>query len=206
MVATAIRQACGVAPLEKENHGGSLLSAVAEATDEELAERTFEGDTEAAEALLRRYRAPLFGVLARLCRDLSDAEELFQEAFLRALASKHHYDPARRFKPWLFTIALNLARDRLKRKSHPATPELLPNHELPEPAARDLESDWVRRADLLRAMSQLSDAQREVVLLKYFEGMDEPEIAETAGIPRGTVKSRLHHALRRLRDLLGETP
>lgn len=206
MVATAIPQFGAVAPFEKENVGGSLLSAVAEAeTDEELAKRTFAGDTEAAEALLQRYRAPLFGMLVRVCRDASDAEELFQEAFLRALSSKHLYDPARRFKPWIFTIALNLARDRLKRKAHPATPELHPGHELPEPPGRDHESDWAHRADLLRAMSELPEPQREVVLLKYFEGMDEPEIAEAAGIPRGTVKSRLHHALRKLRDLLGVT-
>jgi RNA polymerase sigma-70 factor (ECF subfamily) len=205
MVATAIRQTCGVAPLENEHDGESLLSAVAEATDEELAQRTFAGDREAANVLLQRYRAPLFGVLLRLCHNTSDAEELFQEAFLRALSAKDRYDPERRFKPWLFTIALNLARDRLKRNSHPATPELHPNHELPEPRGRDHERDWVDRADLLRAMSRLSDAHREVVMLKYFEGLEEPEIAAATGVPRGTVKSRLHHALRKLRDLLGKT-
>jgi hypothetical protein len=85
MVATAIRQVGAVASFKKEYVRGSLLSAAAEAeTDEELVKRALAGDTEAAEALLQRYRYFFFGMLVRVCREVSDAEELFQEAFHRA--------------------------------------------------------------------------------------------------------------------------
>ncbi len=69
------------------------------------------------------------------------------------------------------------------------------------------ESEWVLRGDLARALSTLPEGQREVVLLRYFEGLEEAEIAKSVGIPRGTVKSRLHHALRKMREALtGEAP
>ena len=174
-------------------------------SDEELAARMLGGEDEAARALLQRYRLPLFGMLLRQTRNRADAEELFQETFVRALRAADQYDRNRRFKPWLFTIAANLARDRAKRLGHPASPLLTHDGELPEHAGANgeaAEEVHIRRHDLERALDGLSDNHREVVMLRYFEGLDEREIAAVAGIPRGTVKSRLHHALRKMRGLL----
>lgn len=170
----------------------------------------FRGDELAARQLVERYRHPLFGLLYRFSRNAADAEELFQEAFLRVLKASKRFDPTRRFKPWLYTIALNLARDRASRRAHPASPELRAAEGLPDVDPTEYEADWIRRADLLDALSRLSDPHREVIVLKYFEGMEEAEIAESCAIPRGTVKSRLHHALINLRENLtragAETP
>ncbi len=183
--------------------GGSLLSA----TDEQLAARMFGGDDNAARALLERFHRPLYGTLLRLTRNPADAEELFQETFVRALAAGSRFDTSRRFKPWIFTIAVNLARDRAKRRAHRATPELRAAEDLPEPPQPSAEDRWARRVDIDRAMEQLPENHREILELRYFEGLEEPEIAAAANIPRGTVKSRLHHAVRKMRDLMtsGET-
>ncbi len=162
----------------------------------------FAGDEKATRQLLERYRRPLYGTLLRLTRNPADAEELFQETFLRALRAGSRFDASRRFKPWIFTIATNLARDRAKRAAHPAAPMLLAPEELPENANQRIEHSWNLRVDLSRAINELPDHHREIIELRFFEGLDEPEIARTADIPRGTVKSRLHHAVRKLRDLM----
>ena len=121
---------------------------------------------------------------------------------MRALRASSSFDPARRFKPWMFTIAVNLARDRAKRARHAASPELRAPSELPQDSSGRPEGRAVARMDVTRALDELSDHHREVVELRYFEGLEEPEIAAVAGVPRGTVKSRLHHALRKLRAIL----
>jgi RNA polymerase sigma-70 factor, ECF subfamily len=176
-------------------------------SDEELAKRLFAGDEHAAEILIERYRRPLFGLLYRLTGNAADAEELFQDTFLRALRASSTFDTSRRFKPWITTIAVNLGRDLLGRRAHAATPELRAPEDLPESEGVDRESEWVLRGDLARALSTLPEGQGEVVLLRYFEGLEEAEIAKSVGIPRGTVKSRLHHALRKMREALtGEAP
>ncbi|GMR22428.1 MAG: RNA polymerase sigma factor [Acidobacteriota bacterium] len=162
----------------------------------------FAGDESATRLLLDKFHRPLYGTLLRLTKNPADAEELFQETFLRALGTSSRFDSSRRFKPWIFTIASNLARDRARRDRHWATPELRAAEDLPEKTEQRTESRWILRADLERALDELSEHHREVIELRYFEGMEEPEIAKAAGIPRGTVKSRLHHAMRKMRDLM----
>ncbi|HSF16446.1 MAG TPA: RNA polymerase sigma factor [Vicinamibacteria bacterium] len=190
-------------PVEERVGGGGLLSATSGSpSDEELARKMFAGDEKAALRLVERYQRPLFGFLYRFSRNAADAEELFQETFLRAIRASVSYDARRRFKPWIYTIALNLARDRANRLAHAANPELRREDELPDTDGRDHEADWISRADLLRALSTLPETHREVIVLKYFEGLEEAEIAEACDIPRGTVKSRLHHGLRKLRAVL----
>ena len=83
-----------------------------------------------------------------------------------------------------------------------STPELRAAEDLPEKTEQRTESRWILHADLERALDELPEHHREVIELRYFEGMEEPEIAKTAGIPRGTVKSRLHRARMALRDKL----
>ena len=175
-------------------------------SDEDLARRLFEGDDLAARVLLERYQKPLFGLLYRLTGNAADAEELFQETFVRALRAGRSYDSSRRFKPWLYTIGVNLARDRSSRMRHRANPELRAGEDLPERDQTDHEGRIIDRADVARALAELPDAQRDVVLLRYFEGRSEPEIAEALEIPRGTVKSRLHHALLKMKDALQGGP
>lgn len=166
----------------------------------------FAGNDGATRSLLERYRKSLYGFLFRVCGDVTEAEDLFQETFLRAFRSGGRFDPNRRFKPWLFAIALNLARDRGRRLAHPATPRFQANDDLPEPAAGEPpdqhENSWIQRADLSAALAQVPEYIREVVVLRYFEGMEQTEIAAVLGIPKGTVKSRLYRGIRLLRERL----
>ena len=186
----------------KDSPGQFKVERGSKLTDEQLAVRMFAGDEKATRQLLERFHRPLYGTLLRLTKNPADAEELFQETFLRALGAGSRFDASRRFKPWIFTIASNLARDRARRAGHRATPELRAAEDLPEKIQQRTESQWILRADLERALDELPEHHREVIELRYFEGMEEPEIAEAASIPRGTVKSRLHHAMRKMRDLM----
>ena len=175
--------------------------------DEELAVRMFAGDEEAARELLERYRRPLYSLLYTLTRSTEDADDVFQETFLRAIRAGRSYDSSRKFKPWLYAIALNLARDLARRRQLPqdpktALPEVL-EHKAQEGGKQDSTEDVVARSRLLnRAIDVLPEEQRTVVVLRFFHGLKEAEIAEAVSIPGGTVKSRLHHALKKLRELV----
>jgi RNA polymerase sigma-70 factor (ECF subfamily) len=175
-------------------------------SDENMARLMFAGNEGATRTLLARYRRPLYGFLFRLCGDTAEAEDLFQETFLRVLRSSARFDPRGRFKPWIFAIALNLARDRARRLAHPAAPRLHERSDLPEPADKTPygthENDRILKTDLQSALAELTESLRAVVLLRYFEGLDEREIAAAVGIPRGTVKSRLHRGIGLLRTHL----
>ena len=166
-------------------------------TDEELMVQLQAGSERALETLLERWRAPLFGFLLRRT-SLGDADDLFQETWLRVVRARRRFDPRRRFSTWLFQIANNLCRDRFRRggaaaRGHAALAQV------PAPAPPDPSL----RIDIARRLSALPERLREVLVLRYYRDLGESEIAELLGIPAGTVKSRLHAALRALREAEG---
>ncbi|MEW6270683.1 MAG: sigma-70 family RNA polymerase sigma factor, partial [Thermodesulfobacteriota bacterium] len=109
------------------------------------------------------------------------------------------FDPARRFSTWLFQIALNLCRDLRRRELPvPASPAL---DEAADPASCGMRAALDDAIDARRLLDALPEAQREVVVLRVLHDASEAEAAEILGCPRGTVKSRLHHALARLAGL-----
>jgi RNA polymerase sigma-70 factor (ECF subfamily) len=152
------------------------------------------GSEGALETLVERWRARLFGFLQRRS-GASEADDLFQETWLRVVRGRRGFDPRLRFSTWLFQIANNLCRDRFRRgivsaRGREALAELPP-----ETAA-----DPSLRLDLARRLARLPDRLREVLVLRYYRDLGEREIAAQLGIPPGTVKSRLHAALRALRE------
>lgn len=179
----------------------------AKVRDEQLIERYRAGEHEAFEALVRRYRQELFHFLIRFTGSRAAAEDVFQEAFLQVHLSIDTFDTSRRFKPWLFTIAANKARDMRRRRSRrPAAPLSAPVGEaegqtfadfleadLPDPGEAMAEADTAAR--VRTAVAELPDHLREILLLAYFQKFAYQEIAEVLGIPLGTVKSRLHAAV-----------
>jgi RNA polymerase sigma-70 factor (ECF subfamily) len=169
-------------------------------SDEALMQRVQRGDDDAFEALFGRYRSRLYGFLLRRVGD-SAADDLFQETWLRVVRSRERFDPRRRFSTWLFQIANNLARDRGRRLAvrSKARGELVDQARRAEPNPLRVAEPVENRLDVARRLESLSDPQREVLLLRYYEQMSEREIAEVVGIPQGTVKSRLHTAIRTLR-------
>lgn len=179
-------------------------------SDEDLARRVQEGDIQAMEALVERYLDPLLGYLYRLLYgDRPLAEDLAQEVFLRAFTRIDTYAYPRPFKPWLYIIATNLARNHYTAAD---------TRRVVDPGQEDEQYADSRSADGLlsmleeaeeleravSALNRLPDGQREAILLRYFEDLSLAQIGGMLGIPEGTVKSRLSIGLGRLRALLVE--
>jgi len=170
------------------------------ASDEELIAAVARGEAPALSDLYRRYERPLHRFLSRYTGG-RDVEDLQQETWLRVVRAAPRFTPGRRFSTWLFQIALNLARDWHARRppepADPATAERLPGSDAPFSATE-------ARMDARRLLAALPEAQRSAVILRYYHDLPEEEVAEILGCPRGTVKSRLHHAMARLLALARE--
>jgi RNA polymerase sigma-70 factor (ECF subfamily) len=165
-------------------------------SDEALVGQVALGDEGALRELLRRWERPLANFLHRQTGG-RDVEDLYQEVWLRVVRAAARFDPARRFSTWLFQIAVNLCRDWRRRPP----PEPLAGGVVPEGAHLDATDAALDAAHLL---AELPAAQREVVVLRYYHDLSEDEVATILDIPKGTVKSRLHHAVARLTALVGE--
>ena len=175
--------------------------------DATLLARVETGDEAAIEALYQRYGAPCFALARRILDDAQLAEDVVQQVFL-ALWQGSGYDPSRgAVSTWLLSLTHHKAVDVVRRES--VRRKRLANEQtLLEVAAVGPGPDdeaWSRlRAERTRdALRQLPSDQREVVLLAYYGGYTQREIAQLTGLPLGTVKSRTLAALRRLRDHLG---
>jgi RNA polymerase sigma-70 factor, ECF subfamily len=173
-------------------------------TDEQLALGLQRGNSGCLAPLVERHHSPLLGFLYRMCgSDRALAEDLVQESFLRLIRSIHQYRHPRPFKPWLYAIAVNLARDHYKSADSRHTDSMTDSFDASGDAALDepllLAEDAQRVA---AAISALPDHQRETVILRYYQDLSLNEMAEVLRIPTGTVKSRLSLGLNRLRDLL----
>ncbi|WTB38850.1 sigma-70 family RNA polymerase sigma factor [Streptomyces sp. NBC_00827] len=170
--------------------------------------RVRAGDPEAYAELVRAHT----GIAIRAAKALgagADAEDVVQQAFIKAYCSLGRFRDGAAFKPWLLSIVANETRNTVRTAVRQRTlagreaalveaEPLIP--ESADPAAAALEIE--RRAALLAALDQLSEDHRLVVTYRYLLEMDEPETAQALGWPRGTVKSRLNRALRKLGRLL----
>lgn len=169
------------------------------ATDEELMQAVATGDEAALRELCGRYERPLYGFLHRAAGG-RDTDDLYQETWIRVVRAAPRFDAQRRFSTWLFQIALNLARD-LHRRDVPLPVEadvVEAAHGSGDGSEADPQAAFEASLDARRLLAALPEAQREVVLLRVLQDVGEEEAAEILGCPRGTVKSRLHHAMARL--------
>jgi RNA polymerase sigma-70 factor (ECF subfamily) len=161
------------------------------------------GDTDAVRPLIERYRKPLAAVLQRALGSSPDVDDVFQETWIRVMRSAHRYDPEQRFSAWLFAIAWNLVKDRWSRRVAHDDVDLAamvsPDRSPEERAVAEDRAERVR--DLV---SRLPERLAQAILLRYFEELSEKDVAERLGIPVGTVKSRLHHGLKRLAETIEE--
>ncbi len=192
-------------------------------SDEELvrelasAESTASDKRRALAELIRRHERSLYVYLLRFTSNEAMAEDLFQEVFIKLMRSAWRFDPSRPLKPWLYTIAANLARDELRRKRWQVEVSLdAPRGEFDRSAADfmagtvvapDDEASSREEARILReSVAELAPPFRRVVELHFFRGMTCRETAAALGIPVGTVKSRLHTSLERLSTMLEDGP
>jgi RNA polymerase sigma-70 factor (ECF subfamily) len=170
------------------------------ATDEELIGAVASGDARALAGLCQRYERPLYRFIARHT-GARDVEDLYQETWLRVVRAAPRFDPRRRFSTWLFQIAVNLCRDWHRR---PPPEPVDPARATQAAGAHDPAARFDAALDARRLLAGLPEAQRSVVVLRYYHDLGEAEVAEILGCPRGTVKSRLHHAIARLSALVRE--
>jgi RNA polymerase sigma-70 factor (ECF subfamily) len=181
------------------------LRAVNE-TDAELVRRTVRGETQAFGLLVERHTPGVYRVVRRMCSDRAEAEAITQEAFLRAWESLNRRKDVEAFLPWVMRIAVNAAKDMLK-KSRPLDFADLPTDDVLEgvESENDLEAAMDEEALLGRlaeAVQQLPLAYRMVIALRYEAEMSYEEIAEMLRLPLNTVRTRLHRAKDRLRESL----
>jgi RNA polymerase sigma-70 factor (ECF subfamily) len=171
--------------------------------DAPLVRRARRDDPAAWETLVRRHQEPVFRLAYLILGDADDAQDIAQEAFVRAYLALGQFDTARPLRPWLLSIGANLARNRRRslgrywaalERAFRANPE--PYHPPPDrTAAAD-----ARR--LRQAVTRLRPIAQDVIYLRYFLELSEAETAEALGVPAGTVKSRLHRALDQLRQVI----
>jgi RNA polymerase sigma-70 factor (ECF subfamily) len=164
--------------------------------------RVQAGDVEAFAGIVRRWQTPLINLAYRFCGDRGRAEEMAQEAFLRAYRGLDSYRGDAAFSTWLFALATNLYRSELRRIPQ----RTVSLDEAPEPSdpASIIEAHELRDRDLAvrRAVLALPPKYREAMLLFYFHEMDVPATAQSLGLPEGTVKARLHRGRELLRSKL----
>jgi RNA polymerase sigma-70 factor (ECF subfamily) len=182
-----------------------LQAEPSQITDDELIHAISRGDEAALAACYDRYRVILFSQVLRILSDRQEAEDCLQEIFLQVCRRARDFDASRgRAFTWLVTIARSRALDRLRASGSRlrlATEAAQAPHEEVGDAAKEVvqaEAGAIVRA----ALAELPDEQRRTLLLAYFEGLTQTEIAARLGDPLGTVKTRMRSGLIKLRELL----
>jgi RNA polymerase sigma-70 factor (ECF subfamily) len=159
------------------------------------------GDSERFEAIVLRYQRPLIRYAMRFTDDRSTAEDMAQDALVACYRSLHSWRAESQFSTWLFALALNVYRSRLRRMQ----PLLVPLDEamLVDTGAEQRSSDEQQASLVRRAVTWLPAKYRDALVTFYFRDADLAESAHILGIPQGTMKARLHRARRMLAERLG---
>ena len=175
-------------------------------SNQEVAVAVQHGDREAFAALLRRYQHRLFGLVLMMVREPAGAEEVTQDAFVRAYRHIDQYDRERPFYPWLAAIASRLAQNWLRQRQRNVQREGTPLESASEPATHtsalhDLITDE-RGRELWQAVTALPSGERTAVILFYRDDVPVRDIAIALGVTTGTIKTLLFRARKHLRGRL----
>jgi RNA polymerase sigma-70 factor (ECF subfamily) len=185
-------------------------------TDKELAAQAAAGNERAFAELLRRYERPIFSLVYRMVRDRALAEDLAQEAFIRAFNAVSSFDPRYKFSSWIFKIANNHAIDHLRKRKldtvsidgspHARTAQEEERTRLVVESENENPLEYVEHRELgdqiEHAIGQLRPEYRTAVLLRHVDGYAYEEIAGIMDLPLGTVKTYLHRARAELKESL----
>jgi RNA polymerase sigma-70 factor, ECF subfamily len=167
-------------------------------SDEALMQAIAQRDERAFAVLYDRYGPRMYRFFLRmLWRDAAKSEDFTQELFLKIIEKPHLFNPERKFSTWLYTLAANMCKNEYRRPRFAESPV--------ETAAMGFEENLPEKIDqelfenqLRQSIEQLNAAHHQCFVLRYQEELSIAEIAEIVGCPEGTVKSRLHHALRQI--------
>ena len=180
--------------------------------DREAVRRVQSGDGEAFEPLVEKYKRKVFRLAYQVLRDQEEALDVSQEAFVKAFRALPAFKGDSAFYTWLFRITMNVALDRKRQRATRArslgTEDVTPEEwertaTSTDPDPEDVATGVERRERIRKGLDSLSEHHRTIIILSDIEGLQYREIAEVLGIPMGTVMSRLHHARKRLREVLG---
>lgn len=179
-------------------------------TEAEIVARVLKGDRQAYALLVEEYKTPVYNLAYRMTRSLADAEDIAQEAFLRAFQELSRYDRGRRFYTWLYTICLNIIRNHIKKTSRRQADFRKGNissglletdmGQLESPGADELHKE--REEQLAGCLDKLSPGLRELLVLRFYQGLSFEEIAGITGLSQGAVKMRVYRALEKLRKFI----
>jgi RNA polymerase sigma-W factor len=190
---------------ERWRGSGTVTGTMEHVEDTALVRRTLAGEQEAFSQLVERYKDPVYHVAFRMLGNAAEAEDVAQEAFVRAYTQLGTYKPEHRFSTWLLSIASHLAIDQLRRRRFLALPledvpflEWLADSETgPEDAAIEGE----RQDEMQHLIQKLPSKYRAVVVLRYWQDLSYEEIATALQLTPALVKARLHRA----RELLARS-
>jgi RNA polymerase sigma-70 factor, ECF subfamily len=179
-----------------------------DAIEADLIQRAQIGDQEAFGALVERHQRYVYNLALRVVGNQQDAEDLAQEAFIRAWVAIAHFRLESSFRTWLFRIVTNLFYNRLpslRRELYELGEDCLAN--IPDDSSPDLNPTSVQAAEeihtfLHKQIDRLPESQRLLVILRYQQGLSYEDIARVVSLPLGTVKTGLFRAKERLRKIL----
>ena len=172
--------------------------------DDDAIARCQDGDRDAFRHLVDRYKDVMYGTAVLMTGNRAVAEEAVQEAFLSAWRGIVGFKRGSPPKPWLMRILVNRVMDRRRKRSVPTVP-LADVGPAGAPSAPDESEALGNRTVVREALAHLVPEQQQVVVLRYFAELTVPEVARSIGVREGTVKSRLHRALRQMREKLEES-
>lgn len=172
------------------------------ANDEELMSAYAKGEPAAFDELFARHGQKVYNLFLRAFGNATTADDLTQETFLRVVTAREHYVPVRTFSSWLYTIAMNLLRDQLRRRKRQGPSEDLSAVDLELAHAAPDDENAEKLAAVQKAVQCLPAEQREVILLAKYQALSYAEIAQILGIAETAAKQRAYRALKTLRALM----
>lgn len=179
------------------------LSGETQLNETILTRRAAQGDVTAWEPLMLAHQEAVFRLAYLLLGDPDDAADIAQETFLRAWRNLPRFDSSRPLRPWLLRIAANLARNyRRSAGRYVAALVRTLREQTPLPTIEEKSMQQGDRRQLWQAVRRLQPSDQQIIYLRYFLDLSVAETAETLQMAEGTVKSRLHRALDRLRTVI----
>lgn len=168
-----------------------------------LLRASLEGETAAWGEIVMRYKDAVFGLCLGFLRNRADAEDITHDAFIRAYLNLRRYNLEKKFSTWVFTIAANLCRNRLRyRRNHPVMEVEYEFEGTADPARTVAQEE--RQVRVREALAQLPYAYRTPLVLRFYNDLSYKEIGDILAIPEGTVKTRIHRGKAMLKELFNK--
>lgn len=193
---------------------GATVAQLRNMSDEDVMEKLQDGVTEAFDIIVHRFKDRLHNFLYRYTHNHEDCEDLVQETFLRVYRSRYSYQRIAKLSTWIYTIALNLAKSMYKKKQRMSLISIHADESDPDDREMQITDTNILQDDELhlkdsmgeleKALNELNDNFKEVIILRDIQQLTYEEISEITGAAMGTVKSRINRARTQLQDLIGD--